>query len=364
MVGPDGQKVGHILHGHKKVMAIKSSTFQAMFYGPLKEDEEPIMIEETTFEAFNNMFNFLHDIEEDWSRAELPELLHTANLAERYNLPKMKLTVLEHIKSFTVTEDNLLETAATAEKFSCLGMESEVLLQACSSFLEDSLVTPGDLQKFIIEQSTKDDKVGIRLLARVKIDELTFVGSPPDSSNEEKVMNWKILSISKKVRKSSNTRGDLIKLKDLFDELANSDDIHFGHVELVESLVKSLVKSIDMDKAAAAVVGNQVQPEAVVEESITHLQSVQVHLDLIKMMLENGDGGDGLWLGMVSLNNLWDSIVNNTVPEVHDVFFDWLIVIIETDSIESLCKGVLVAKLVLYPGPRSASYHGLYTATA
>ena len=356
--------VGQILRGHKKVMAIKSSTFEAMFYGPLKENKEPIVIEETTFEAFKNMLNFLHDIVEDWSKAELTELLHMANLGERYNLPKMKLKVLEHLKNFTVTEDNLLETAATAEEFSCLGLESEVLLQACSSFLQDSLVTPGDLQTFIIEQSNKDSKVGLRLLTQIKFDELAcFAEGPLESSYEEKVMVWKILDISKKVKKSSNTRSDLIELKDLFDELAICVDIRlvfdrYEEHEFVTNLVKSLAKSIDMDKAAAAAFGNQVQPEAVVEGSITHLQSVKVHLDLIEIILENGGKGEGLWLRLDSVNNLWESIVSNTVPELHDVFFAWL----SEDRLEPEDFNYMTvrAKLDLYPGPRSEGYHMLY----
>ena len=171
-------------------MAIKSSAFEAMFYGPLKEDKQPIVIKETTFEAFKNMLNFIHDIVEDWSRVELAELLHLANLAERYNLPKMKLKVRENLKSFIITEENMLETAATAEDFACMGQESEALLQACSSCLEDSLATPGDLQKFMVEQSAKDDKqgmVGTRLLACVKFANLSFAGEPLEASNEEKV---------------------------------------------------------------------------------------------------------------------------------------------------------------------------------
>ena len=205
---PEGQQVGEILKGHKKIMAFKSSAFEAMFYGPLKEDKEPIVIKETTFVAFKNILNFLHDIVEDWSQVELVELLHTANLAERYHLPLMKMKVQENLKNFTVTEENLLETAATAEEFAFLDLESKALLQACSSCLEDSLATPGDLQKFMMEQSAKDDKqgmVGIRLLARFKFADLAFVGVPLNLSQEESVMIWQISSIVKKTKKSSNT---------------------------------------------------------------------------------------------------------------------------------------------------------------
>ena len=372
VVGSEGQQVGQILKGHKKFMAYKSSAFEAMFYGPLKEDKEPIVIEETTFKAFKNMLNFIHDITEDWSKVELPELLHTANLAERYHLPKMKLQVLEHLKSFTVTEDNLLKTAATAEEFSCLGQESEVLLQACSSFLEESLVTPGDLQKFMIKQCTKDDKqgmVGMRLLSQVKIASLAFAGGPLESNNEEKVIIWKIISIAKTIIKSSNTRSDLVKLKDLFDELeiienkvfSLVDELHNEHLFLT-SLVESLAKSIDFDRASAAAMGNLVQPEVVVEGSITHMQSVQVHLDLVKIILKNGDGGGGLWLTLDSLNDLWKSVVSNTVPEVHSVFFDWLTELIDTDNIDPSIREKMAGLLILYAGPFSASYHNISQA--
>ena len=119
---------------------------------------------------------------------ELVELLHMANLAEKYHLPLMKMKVQENLESFTVTEENLMETAATAEEFAFLDLESKALLQACSSCLEDSLATPGDLQKFMMEQSAKDDKqgmVGMRLLARLKFADLTFAGGPLKASKED-----------------------------------------------------------------------------------------------------------------------------------------------------------------------------------
>ena len=356
----EGQQVGQILKGHKKVMAIKSSTFEAMFYGPLKEEEDPVVIKETTFEAFKNLLNFIHDIVEDWSKVELPELLHTANLAERFNLPKMKQKVLENLQSFAVTEDNMLETAATAEEFGCLVLESEVLLQACSSVLEDSLVTPEDVHKFMVEQSVKDDKqgmVGIRLLARVKFEELPF-----DAMSNEKIIS--IVSIAKKIKKSSNTRSDLLKLKDLIEGLvgvvsAESIQMYYRTKKhlLFPSLVKSLVKSIVVDQAAAAAMGNQVQPEDVVERTISHLQSVQLHLDLIDYSIDE-DSDDDQWFPLEKFNELWESILLNTVPAVHSVFFDWL----DDFDFRPEDKEKVLAKLVLYTGPRSDSYDELKAA--
>ena len=365
VVDLEGQQVGQILHGHKKFMAYKSSTFEAMFYGPLKEDKEPIVIKETTYEAFKNMLNFLHDIVEDWSKVELPKLLHTANLAERFHLPQMKMKVQENIENFTVTKENLLETAATAEEFSFLSLESKALLQACSSCLEEFLITPGDLQKFTVEMSAKEDKqgmVGIRLLARVKFANLVFARVFLEASNEEMVTIWKIWALVKKTEKSTNTRCDLMKLKDLLDELVNSEYNHFSLIEhlekqkFIKSLTQSLVKCIDMDKLTA---GNQILAEVVVEGSITNMHSVQVHLDLIKIIQDESRNGGGVWINFRDVNNLLDSIVTNTVPEVRNVFFDWLA---NNDVIDPDDKKKVVAKLVLYTGPRYDSYHRLFAA--
>ena len=127
------------------------------------------------------------------------------------------------------------------------------------------------------------------------------------------------------------------------------------------NLAKNLAKSIGFVKADIATMGNQVHPEAMVEGSITCMQGVQVHLDLIKMVLVNGDGFDGLFLSWENVNHLWESIVSNTVAEVHGVFFDWLDGLTD-EYIDQENKYKVVAKLDLYLGPRSASYHRLYTA--
>ena len=105
--------------------------------------------------------------------------------------------------------------------------------------------------------------------------------------------------------------------------------------------------------------GNQILAEVVVEGSITSMHSVQVHLDLIKIIQDESRNGGGVWTNFRDVNNLLDSIVTNTVPEVHNVFFDWLA---NNDVIDPDDKKKVVAKLVLYTGPRYDSYHRLFAA--
>ena len=92
-------------------------------------------------------------------------------------------------------------------------------------------------------------------------------------------------------------------------------------------------------------------------KEVTHMESVQVHLDLVQILLENGDNGNGFFLCLKTLDDLWETIVSKTVPEVHSVFFDWL----ADNYVMFLPRGKekVVEKLVLYTGPRSASYHRL-----
>ena len=111
-----------------------------------------------------------------------------------------------------------------------------------------------------------------------------------------------------------------------------------------------------MDKLTA---GNQIMAEVVVEGSITNMHSVQVHLDLIKIIQDESRNGGGVWINFRVVNNVLDSIVTNTVPEVRNVFFDWLA---NNDVIDPDDKKKVVAKLVLYTGARYDSYHRLFAA--
>lgn len=53
----EGNKVGKVKGGHRKVMALKSTFFKAMFYGPMKDNRLIIPIRYTSLLAFQKMLS-------------------------------------------------------------------------------------------------------------------------------------------------------------------------------------------------------------------------------------------------------------------------------------------------------------------
>ena len=48
------------VRAHKLLLAGVSPVFKGMFYGPMKETAEEILVEETTFEAFDTMVKYIY----------------------------------------------------------------------------------------------------------------------------------------------------------------------------------------------------------------------------------------------------------------------------------------------------------------
>ena len=51
---------GERVRAHKLLLAGVSPVFKGMFYGPMKETAEEIVVEETTFEAFDTMVKYIY----------------------------------------------------------------------------------------------------------------------------------------------------------------------------------------------------------------------------------------------------------------------------------------------------------------
>ena len=51
---------GERVRAHKLLLAGVSPVFKGMFYGPMKETAEEILVEETTFEAFDTMVKYIY----------------------------------------------------------------------------------------------------------------------------------------------------------------------------------------------------------------------------------------------------------------------------------------------------------------
>ena len=88
-----------------------------MFYGPMKEKTDPIVIKDTTVIAFHHMLKYIHEDVIDLTKLEVEEMFFTADQAERYNLPGLKTEIMEFLKTYQVTESNIFELTNITDNF-------------------------------------------------------------------------------------------------------------------------------------------------------------------------------------------------------------------------------------------------------
>ena len=125
-----------ILGGHKTIMALKSPVFKAMFYGPVKEGDL-IRIKDSSMFSFQAMLKYIHDVEENFGpwQLDVKEVLHIANLVDRYNLPGIEQKIVAYAREFLYPEHKLMEIVGLAEPFHVYTDVFEALLQNCADYL-------------------------------------------------------------------------------------------------------------------------------------------------------------------------------------------------------------------------------------
>ena len=58
--GIDGDDSSNRIGAHKVLLAGASPVFTRMFFGPMKEEREEFEVEDTTYEMFNTMINYIY----------------------------------------------------------------------------------------------------------------------------------------------------------------------------------------------------------------------------------------------------------------------------------------------------------------
>ena len=141
----EGRSLG-ILGGHRNIMALKSPVFKAMFFGPMKEEGDLIRIRDSSMFAFQKMLKYIHDAKDEWGRWEVDvkEVLHIANLVQRYNLPGLEEKIVDYAGNFLYPKEKLMEIASLAEQFHMFTDVSEALLSNCTHYLTTTIETPED----------------------------------------------------------------------------------------------------------------------------------------------------------------------------------------------------------------------------
>ena len=282
----EGTCVG-VVGGHRAVLALKSPVFKAMLYGAMAERGDVIKIKKTSVFAFKEMLVYMHDAKMDWRpwSIDTRELFRMADLAERYNLPGLSERVIDYAKKCLFPKEKLLEIASLAEGFNMFTELSEALLDNCAMFLATILETPEVHNNIVKEWSGLDAEIMVtafRLLARVDRRKLTYV-------IDTGILMDKELSHIRHVWHSIQPRQRLRELKRSIQENASAWGryIYYGQYDLrpdydPESTVLHSLRICQMkDEEMAALEGVALTLDFLVEDGITHGESVKLHLDMI-----------------------------------------------------------------------------------
>ena len=324
----EGTSLG-ILGGHKNILALRSPVFKAMLYGPMKETGDQIRIKDSSMLAFETMLKYIHDAEKEWEdgELELKEVFHITDLAERYKLPGLKQKTLDYALNFHFPREKLLEIAALAEQFHMHTDLSEALLENCAYFLTAVLETTEDYNRFIRKLSKEKEKdVALRLLARVDIAQMAFVGHTPGLPQRQEV-----ISHLRNIDIGVQPRHRMQKLKAIMEEdrvnildCIDEAQVANRNKKNEDFFIRSLIRCQKMDGKKAALAGVPLKLDTLVEDHFTHEASVRLHLD---MTCESHSDWASRQSSKVAkdkgfVTDIWGAMLNS-ITEVKSIFLYW-----------------------------------------
>ena len=167
VLDPEGKLEGEV-SGHKFLLALASPVFRRGFYGTdFKEKKsESIEMKGTTLKAFKAMISVIYRQPLDLENMNIVETFELTNLAERYDLPKLKIKLMQKFETMDVSKDGVIDVANTAMKFHQLEEASRALLENCAKTLYRELDTKDCVFKFFASvYGTKDETIGLKLMS-------------------------------------------------------------------------------------------------------------------------------------------------------------------------------------------------------
>ena len=132
---------GERVRAHKLLLAGVSPVFKGMFYGPMKETAEEILVEETTFEAFDTMVKYIYqppggepfNLDGIQCPQKLFELL---TLATRYQVLSLVTKTSKALEDLTLTRETMIFTATVAKNYEVAFNDlSTKIMMKCVKFL-------------------------------------------------------------------------------------------------------------------------------------------------------------------------------------------------------------------------------------
>jgi len=147
---------GSMIQAHKFILASHSPVFKKMFYGSLKETSDPIIVKDTTIIAFEKLIDYVYQVDIDCKEIAVRELYDLVNLAERYEIVKLKEELRLQMEIVPMTMGNLMEVSSIGCKFSKLfETTSASLLMNCAKFFQKNIKSAAEQNQFILEEHAK-----------------------------------------------------------------------------------------------------------------------------------------------------------------------------------------------------------------
>jgi hypothetical protein len=139
---------------HRLILAGVSPVFRKLFFGPMKNTETTLDMKDTTVEAFTTMINYIYmpSKSDQFSLSDItcPEtLFEVLNLAERYEIPTLKIEVTSVIESLPITSENMMFMATVAKNYTVFDEASKLLMAKCGVFCGSQLKTSEDVFAFL-----------------------------------------------------------------------------------------------------------------------------------------------------------------------------------------------------------------------
>ena len=154
---------------HKFLLALASPVFRTSFCDSHFEEKKKIDMKETTLKAFTSMMSIIYKRPVDLKNMSADEVFEVVNLAERYDLPKLKAKLKQELEAMSLAEESVVEVAKTAMKFHLLEEASKATLDNCAQTLIRELDTKESVVNFSAGYyGTGDELIVMKLMSMMK----------------------------------------------------------------------------------------------------------------------------------------------------------------------------------------------------
>eukprot|EP00092_Neocalanus_flemingeri_P013831 GFUD01014921.1.p1 GENE.GFUD01014921.1~~GFUD01014921.1.p1 ORF type:complete len:287 (+),score=52.21 GFUD01014921.1:88-948(+) len=182
------------LFAHKLVLACGSPVFMRQFYGEIKEQKNPIPVEDSSSDAFKFFLDTLYNKKPPLKNMDFQLLGKMYYLADKYLLELLKESVTQEVSSRKMVTEKVIEAAQVAELNVHLEKFASAVFHKCTSFVRDN--PESVLQIFDNEEAGEERSYTLhRLMAKTN---RTEPKQPPrpmcDNCKHEPCLHGKVLT--------------------------------------------------------------------------------------------------------------------------------------------------------------------------